>query len=236
VTYGNIGALAGWLRKTFPQTPSAWEIQLTESGVNSLAPNSTAAGQAKGVCDSFRNVLGTPGIESYIYHRMKDHPVETASGLGLGLHDDKGAPKPAWSTWALANRSDLNPPQLSCGFENLPYTRLTRSYKASRGHWASSRIPPQGFAEENAWRLLRDPAPQTVLLYECAVGQHNFITKDVSCEGQRPMGPVGYAYTTAQPGSIDLHRCRIGAGVDHFVGPAGCEGQTDEGSLGHVLK
>ncbi|MEO5729643.1 MAG: DUF5722 domain-containing protein [Byssovorax sp.] len=235
VTYGNIGALAGWLRKTFPKTPSAWEIQLTESGVNSLAPGSTAAGQVKGVCDSFRNVLGTPGIESYIYHRMKDHPVETASGLGLGLHDDKGAPKPAWSTWALANRSDLNPPQLSCGFEDLPYTRLTRSYKASRGHWASSRIAPQGFAKESSWRLLRDPAPQTVLLFECVVGQHNFITKDVNCEGQQPMGPVGYAYTTAQPGSIDLHRCRIGAGTDHFVGPAGCDGQIDEGSLGYVL-
>ena len=235
VTYGNIGALAGWLRKTFPATPSAWKIQLTESGVNSLAPGSTQAAQAKGVCDSFHNVLGTPGIESYIYHRMKDHPVETASGLGVGLRDVNGAAKAAWSTWALCNRNDLAPPQLSCGFEELPYTRLTRSYKASRGHWASSRIPPQGFAQEKSWRLLRDPAPQTVLLYECAVGQHNFLTKDVNCEGQRPLGPVGYAYTTAQPGSIDLHRCRIGAGVDHFVGIAGCEGQIDEGSLGYAL-
>ena len=235
VTYGNLGVLAGWLRKTFPNTPSAWEIQLTESGVNSLAPNSTAAGQVTGLCNSFHNVLGTPGIESYIYHRMKDHPVETASGLGLGLHDENGMAKPAWSTWALANRNDLNPPQLSCGFEDLPYTRLTRSYKASRGHWASSRVPPPGFMLENAWKLLRDPAAQTVMLYECAVGQHNFITKDVNCEGQQPMGPVGYAYTAAQPGSVDLHRCRIGAGVDHFVGPAGCEGQIDEGSLGYVV-
>jgi hypothetical protein len=235
VTYGNLGVLAGWLRKTFPATPSAWEIQLTESGVNSLAPGSTQAGQVKGVCDSFHNVLGTPGIESYIYHRMKDHPVETASGLGVGLHDENGVPKPAWSTWALANRNDLNPPQLSCGFEDLPYTRLTRSYKAARGHWASSRVAPPGFAQENSWRLLRDPAPQTTLLYECAVAQHNFITTDVNCEGQQPMGPVGYAYATAQPGSINLHRCRIDAGVDHFVGPAGCEGQIDEGSLGYVL-
>ena len=236
VTYGNIGALAGWLRKSFPSTPSAWEIQLTESGVNSIAPGSTPAAQAKGVCDSFHNVLGTPGIESYIYHRMKDHPVETASGLGLGLRDENGAAKPAWSTWALCNRSDLSPPQLSCGFEELPYTRLTRSYKASRGHWASSRIPPQGFTVEKSWRLLRDPAPQTVLLYECAVGQHNFLTKDAGCEGQQPLGPVGYAYTAAQPGSVDLHRCRIGAGTDHFVGLAGCEGQTDEGSLGYALQ
>lgn len=236
VTYGNIGALAGWLRKTFPNTPSAWEIQLTESGVNSIAPNASEPAQAKGVCDSFRNVLGTPGIESYIYHRMKDHPVEVASGLGVGLRDQNGAAKQAWATWALANRADLNPPQLSCGFEDLPYTRLTRSYHQTRGHWASSRIAPAGFTAESSWRLLRDPAPGTALLYECAVGGHNFLTTAASCEGQQPMGPVGYIYTSAQPGAVQLRRCRVGAGSDHFVSPSPtCEGQNDEGSLGWAL-
>jgi hypothetical protein len=236
VTYGNIGALAGWLRKTFPNVPSAWEIQLTESGVNSLAPQSSAGAQDKGVCDAFRNILGTPGIENYIYHRMKDHPVEVASGLGVGLHDENGVAKPAWATWALANRIDLNPPQLSCGFEELPYTRLTRSYSASRGHWASSRIAPAGFAAEQSWRLFRDPMPGTQLLYECAVGSHNLLTSAASCEGQRPMGPVGYIYTSQQPGTVELRRCRIGAGTDHLVSTSPtCEGLIDEGSLGWAL-
>jgi hypothetical protein len=237
VTYGNLGTLVGWLRKTFPQTPSAWVVQLTESGVNSLGPGSTPQAQADGVCNSLRNVLGTPGIESYIYHRMKDHPDETAAGLGVGLRDANGAAKPAWAVWALANRNDLTPPQLSCGFEELPYVRLTRSSHPQRGHWASSRVAPAGFVKEQSWRLLRNPAAGTQLLYECRVGEHNLLTPDVQCEGQHPLGPVGYAWTSQAPGTVALYRCRVGATAkDHFVSPAAnCEGQIVESMLGYVL-
>jgi hypothetical protein len=236
VTYGNLGTLVGWLRKTFPGTPSAWEVQLTESGVNSIAPHSTQAGQADGVCRSLRNALGTPGVESYIYHRMTDHPVETAAGLGLGLRDETGQGKQAWSVWALANRIDLNPPQLSCGFEDLPYTRLTRSHHPVRGHWVSSRLPPAGFTKEQSWRLHREPGAGTVLLYECLVGQHNLISKDAGCEGLHPMGPVGYIHTTQEAGAVALYRCRVGAGANHFVSPdPGCEGQTFESLLGYAI-
>jgi hypothetical protein len=133
VTYGDLGALPGWLRMTFPQVPSSWAIQLTESGINSLAPNSTEQAQSDGVCASFLNALGTPGVENYVYHRMIDNPVETAAGLGLGLHAAEGGAKLAWARWALANRDDLSPPQLSCGFQDLPYVRLVRSYLAARG-------------------------------------------------------------------------------------------------------
>jgi hypothetical protein len=235
VTYGNIGTLVGWLRKTFPGTPSAWVVQLTESGVNSLPPSSQAA-QADGVCRSFRNILGTPGIESYIYHRMKDHPAETAAGLGLGLHDETGQAKQAWAVWALANRNDLSPPQLSCGFEDLPHTRLTRSYHPSRGHWTSSRLPPQGFHAEQSWLLSRDPIPDSTLLFECRADDHNLISPDPGCEGLLPMGPVGYAQASPAPNMVALYRCRIAQGTDHFVSTdPGCEGQTTEQLLGYAL-
>ncbi|MFO0602814.1 MAG: DUF5722 domain-containing protein [Polyangiales bacterium] len=235
VTYGNLGTLVGWLRRTFPSTPSAWEVELTESGVNSVAPRSSPEAQARAVCDTFRNVLGTPGIDNYVYHRMVDHPVELADGLGLGLRNPDGSAKPAWAVWALANRNDLSPSMLSCGFEELPYTRLRRSYHATRGHWASSRLAPAGFREESSWWLWRDPQPGTHPLYECLVGQHTMLTPDVGCEGQHPMGPVGYIHDAPAADTAALYRCYIPSTGDHFVStdPA-CEGQRMEQRLGYA--
>jgi hypothetical protein len=235
VTYGNLGVLAGWLRRTFPTVPSSWEIQLTESGVNSLAPHSSGDAQATWVCESLRNILGTPGIESHIYHRMVDNPDETKSGLGVGLHDSTGAPKPAWSVWALANRNDLSPPMLSCGFEDVPRVRLRRSSSPTAGHWASTRRAPDGFTEESSVQLWRDEHPDTSMLYECKVGDHNLLTRDVNCEGLFDLGPVGYIENNQAPGSVALYRCRVAASGDHFISTsASCEGQTVEQTLGYV--
>jgi hypothetical protein len=236
VTYGNVGVIVGWLMAEFPNDPHAWDVQLTESGVNSLAPHSTAQAQANGVCDSLYNVTATPGISSYIYHRMKDHPAETAAGLGLGLRDTNGNAKPAWAVWATSNRIDLTPPQLSCGFENLPHTRLVRAFKAGRGHWATTRRPPAGFVEEQVYRLHYSEKPGTLMLYECMKGGDSFVSKQADCEGHQPMGPLGYIHTDPVPGGVALYRCVSGNNSDHMISPEpNCEVYNTEELLGYAL-
>ncbi len=235
VTYGNIGVIVGWLRATFPNDPHAWDVQLTESGVNSLAPQSSPEAQADGVCGSLYNVVGTPGISNYIYHRMKDHPVEVAAGIGLGLVTDYGDFKPAWVTWALSNRIDLDPPQLSCGFENLPYTKLVRGYKGGRGHWASTRLLPAGFTAEQSYRLHRETQPGTAMLYECMTGDDSFLSKDPGCEGQLTMGPLGFIHGAPADGTVPLYRCISTNGDDHMISAdPGCESYDTEELLGHA--
>lgn len=76
VTHGNIGLLVWWLRWRLPEVPAAWTVQLTEAGISSAGPTFREEAQAPAIRASLRQALGTPGIESSIHHRKKDHPAE----------------------------------------------------------------------------------------------------------------------------------------------------------------
>lgn len=236
ITFGNIGVLEGWLRKNYPNDPHAWEIQLTENGINGVNAGMYAQ-QNSQLCQAFRNLLGTPGVESFIYHRLVDHPTEVAAGLGCGLWASNGSPKPSWTTFALANRHVDGYP--ACGFEYLPYVKMAR-YSKNGMHWITTRQPPSGFKEERSWRILRAPAANTKLVFECRVGgasgSHTMISPDPNCEGQFSMGPMGYVYNTQVAGTVPIYRCYVPGNGSHFVSPASnCEGQTTESLVGYVF-
>jgi len=218
VTFGNLGVLAGYLRQRFPDKPHAWEIHLTENGINASEPRSSLEAQEQQLPVAVRNVLGTPGINNFVYHRIQDHKNE--GSFKPGLHYNDGQPKPSWFRWAGNNRHRQNSPELSDGYEDLPYVRLVRSVKSDVGHWASTRQAPAGYEAEASYLLLREPLPNTTILYECHVASHNVtrITPDVSCGGQRNYGPVGYSFNfNNQSGSrLGLFSIETASG-DHIL-------------------
>lgn len=238
ISFGNIGVLAGWLRQNYPNDPHAWEIQLTENGINGVGASMQQRQQAQ-LCQAFRNVLGTPGITSFVYHRLVDHPDEVAGGLGCGLWNEDRLPKPAWTTFALANRKGVGAGWPSCGFDILPYVPLMRGYNGK--HWVTSRQFPSGVKVEQTWHILREQAPNTQLVYECRVGgpngDHTLISTFANCENQFNMGPMGYVYKTQVAGTSPIYRCYIATTGDHFISSdPNCEGQKEESLIGYGFK
>lgn len=239
ISFGNIGVLAGWLRQNYPNDPHAWEIQLTENGINGVGESMQQRQQAQ-LCQAFRNVLGTPGITSFVYHRLVDHPDEVAGGLGCGLWNEDRSPKPAWTTFALANRKGVGAGWPSCGFDILPYVPLMRGYNGKK-HWVTSRQFPSGVKVEQTWHILREQAPNTQLVYECRVGgpngDHTLISTLANCENQFNMGPMGYVYKTQVAGTSPIYRCYIATTGDHFISSdPNCEGQKEESLIGYGFK
>lgn len=245
-TPGSIGLVVGWLRQAFPSTPSAWEVHLTENGIPTPNRPGGSAEQAGWLCSAFGNVLGTPGVTSYLYTPVTTWPTYDTQELiecqpmGPGnaiCNPSTFVFKHSWATWALSN----GPGTLNCGFENLPYVKLSRYYIPGRGHWGTTRVPPPGAGYETAWKLLREPAVGTHMLYECrAPGfgtTHSLVTQDPNCENLEPLGPLGYAYDAPGPGRVPLYRCASGAGPGtHLISShANCEGLDFEGLQGYVL-
>lgn len=212
VTVGNIGVLAGWLQSEFPLQSPSWEVYLTESGYNSVSPNATQQGQADDLCRSFYNVLATPGIENYVYHRMQDHVVELQAGIGLGLHDQNGIAKPSWAVWANASGRNGNRNQLSCGFENLPYTKVSTYSHPTLASRTSSRLVNNQYSLRSTWWLMRNHVNDAVMIHECTSTTGSYLSSDSSCAGSRPLGPVGYAYRSHTNGRRSLYSCDAGNG------------------------
>ncbi len=235
VTFGNIGVLAGWLRQQFPQKPHAWEIHLTENGINASEQGSSEEAQNRMLPIATRNVLGTPGINNFVYHRIEDHSNE--GSFKPGLHDSLEQPRAAWHTWTGNNLFDQNPPQLNHGYDNLPYTRLVRYHNPSQGHWSSTRQPPVGFNAEASYLLLRESLPNTTMLYECHIANKNLtrITTDLSCGGERNFGPVGYSFNFNNTGGsrVGLFSIETAEG-DHILSTNPQEVAGDVTVLGFI--
>lgn len=230
VTLGNVGIIVGWLRQQYPNSPHAWEVQLTEQGLNN--PGIYDQEQVDALCQSFRNVLGTPGITSFIYHRMSDNAEE--GGLALGLRRIDGTAKPAFDTWRHA--TDPNAP--SCGFDRAGRTIIQHGLDPTTGkHWFSSRDLPVGYAAQSEqWPLSYDPVPGTTMLYECATAavDATYLWASADCRGDLPMGPVGYIATTPAAGRTPLYACTDGTQTIATTAPS-CGGTAQQQLLGYVV-
>ena len=230
ITFGNIGVLSGWLHQHYPNNPHAWEIQLTENGINAC-DSSMYAAQRSYLCQAFKNILGTPGIENFIYHRLVDHPDELKAGLGCGLWTPSKNFKPAWELFALANRKGVGDGYPTCGFELLPYVEMANYYNGN-SHFVSTRNVPSGYKKQNSFLIKRDKDSnaEMSLVYECRVGGPKgvatFISSDPNCENTFNMGPMGYLYVNQVANSIPIYRCIISRNADHFVSSdPNCDGE-----------
>ncbi len=233
ITFGNLGLLAAYLRQRFPNKPHSWDIHLTENGLNSGSPSSDQLMEQQ-LRLATRNVIGTPGIETFYYHRLKDHAHE--GNFTPGLFDQNGRSKPAWDTWANNNHFDRNPPVLNDGYELLPYVKLTRSKQAKHAHWASTRLPPPNYTAEASFLLLREPTPGTAILYECHVERikGTYISRDVNCEGHTNFGPVGYIYNDSANGRVPLYTVNIRKGANYLLSNQANEANGTGTLLGYV--
>jgi hypothetical protein len=235
-TMGNPGVVVGWLRATYPDVPSAWEVEFTEQGLNN--PGLFDAEQADSLCRAFRGVLGTPGIKSFIYHSLRDNIGEF--GLFLGLLRSDGTPKPAYSTWLHAN----DPAHPTCGFENAGTTVVRTGVDPDSGAtWSSSRPLPAGYTmQPRQWRLDYDAQPGKVLAYECGDGDDDatpptypsgtWLSLAADCGGATPMGPVGWIHTAAGAGLIELATCADGTRRITVEGT--CPGGTTATPIGYA--
>ncbi|KYK54413.1 hypothetical protein DCS_06371 [Drechmeria coniospora] len=238
VTMGNVGILVGWLIQQFPNEPQVRDVQLAEQGLPGR-PNFEDT-SASSLCFGFRNALGTPGIDNYIYYHMLDQPGEIDK---FGLFREDGTPKGLWGIWANSSRPNWSPGLLShsCGFQNLPYLEMNLGRGNSGSYIASSRKLPSSYLGDGRFFLHHSEQPNSIMLYECSTAAGSRLMADPSCNNELPYGPVGWIYTSqVLPSTVPLYSCYNQVSGAYFPSFASdCRGQPNVqvlGLLGYVFR
>eukprot|EP01121_Diplochlamys_sp_Union-15-3_P022412 TRINITY_DN9532_c0_g1_i2.p1 TRINITY_DN9532_c0_g1~~TRINITY_DN9532_c0_g1_i2.p1 ORF type:complete len:436 (+),score=52.63 TRINITY_DN9532_c0_g1_i2:172-1308(+) len=212
ITFGTINILMGYLQKNYPGTTA----YITEVGFTSEGDGSSEQVQANALCLAYRQALATPGVTGFIYHRYKDNPGETVSGLYLGLVHTSGAEKAGWSYWALMDRGAAVNRSNDCGFELEGGTMLQlQRYRNPQGsYWVTTRNPlAYGYHSESmAWRIYRDSVGlNNKPIYDCQDGEwDHFLSTSADCENRFPTGMVGYVSNSPFNGASPIYRCYNG--------------------------
>lgn len=152
---------------------------------------------------------------------------------------------PLVSVYFAGGTNDPNTWNLSAvGWNPNPSTfALSRYAEYPNGHWVTTGYVAPGYALESVLGyLLMTEAPNTNAIYSCQLsdGIHQMISLDSSCEGQKPLGVIGWIYQTPPSNTsvVAIYRCSV-AGGDHFASlDPNCEGQTIENGglpLGYAL-
>ena len=186
----------GFLHAEFPNDPHAWDVQLTESGEFGGASFFPCQRRRRAFAiHPPRTSFGDSRYLQYVYHRMRTTRWRRRRGRGCGLADENGTLKPAWGTWAMANRHDLSPPQLSCGFEYVPYTRLVRG---TTREWAIGNHPTPSPWLHRGTRIrivsgggAGDPSAVRVSGRKRQLCFHGFQLRGATSHGPPGVGPFG---------------------------------------------
>ena len=121
----------------------------------------------------------------------------------------------------------------------MPAGALSR-YNNGQDHLSTVGVPPSGYSYESTFgSLLTTPEAGTVQLFECQVNWDTFTSPSSTCEGQKVVRSLGWAYSSPPAGvpTVGIYRCVVTKGGDHFDSTdPNCEGQShDAGLLGYLL-
>ncbi len=138
VTFRNLKVLTDYVKKNFGKQ---YTIMLSEQSFNSSKGELV---QAAAYAYAYYMSEGNSMIESFIYGRQFDHPVETQDGLYWGLSSNQRQKRLIWDVFQYIDSKD------SFKFTNplLPYTNLSKwskisGFKKSRyQNMPSARVKP----------------------------------------------------------------------------------------------